>query len=224
MARQVGVRCGSLRVVRSFKVVLLVSAVGLLCLAGGFVIGNWAACTGEACSFDVDLFGALGTWIGGAGTVLALGFAGLQLSGDMEERARSRQRDEAAARKAFERAVEDAQRVRLRISMDTRTGNDSVGLGATALVVNDSNTAPAFGVLGHAHCLGQVRAKKIPPREHGARRSKNFNAERVPQPEGGWEAWEQQQLEQSWLEFEQNGYRWRRDGAEAARHIGSASG
>lgn len=56
---------------------LLFGGIGLL-VGGviGFVAGGWASCApSEACEFKADLAGALGTWVGGLGTIGALIFA-----------------------------------------------------------------------------------------------------------------------------------------------------
>lgn len=57
------------------KIVLALLAALVL----GWGLGSWSACRDRPCSFDVNLFEAVGTWVGGLGTGIAAGVAAFEL-------------------------------------------------------------------------------------------------------------------------------------------------
>lgn len=74
---------------RSMAIPLIVG--GLLGLAVGWGLGAWTAC-GATCRFDISLFEAIGTWVGGLGAIAVAVIGGLY--------ARRRRRDAEERRDA----------------------------------------------------------------------------------------------------------------------------
>lgn len=73
---------------------LLVAAVALFVgLVVGWSLGSWSAC-GSGCGFDVSLFAALGTWVGG----VAIALASLVISISKVRGERRRRREDAIGR------------------------------------------------------------------------------------------------------------------------------
>lgn len=54
--------------------IILPVIIAVFCAVGGWLFGSWSTC-GKSCSFDVALFDAIGTWVGGIGGVSAAGIA-----------------------------------------------------------------------------------------------------------------------------------------------------
>jgi hypothetical protein len=78
---------------------------GLASLIVGVWLGGFMACAGERCQFRADVFEGTGTWVGGIGTITALGFAFLVFR--TEDRAR---RDELALSRLDAEKARDASR------------------------------------------------------------------------------------------------------------------
>lgn len=212
---------------RSFKVFLLAVSAGLACLVAGFVLGQWVACAGESCSFDVDLFGALGTWVGGIGTVLALGFAAVQLRGDIEERVADRQAEAARQREQERSAWEQAQLVTSSVGMNSYIGTD-IGTGFAASIVNGANETPVYNAVLMVPPYGLVRAPKLESKASQTGRwnfGGNSTWPNVERAEGQqWHEWDAQVHAGCTLEFEMNGSVWRRRGSGPAERVGAAPG
>lgn len=95
----------------------------------GWWIGSLAACVdaGVQCSVSVDAVAALGTWVGGLGTVAAVMFAAASF-----RRERQMERDERE--EASLRATDHAQRVSVSVSV---TDYDEVEIRQIAAVVQN---------------------------------------------------------------------------------------
>lgn len=57
---------------------LKIVVAALAALIFGWWLGSWSACRDRPCSFDVGVFEAVGTWVGGLGTAIAAGAAALE--------------------------------------------------------------------------------------------------------------------------------------------------
>ena len=102
----------------------------------GWALGTWSTCRGGACSFDPDLFGALGTWVGGLGTIGALIFAGRQLRADAR-------REKQNADETWKQIKDDASRVRLECHVGQWVGEQVAQISYT--VFNEA-PEPAYDV------------------------------------------------------------------------------
>lgn len=82
----------------------LVGATAAALLFGlGWLAGSWATCRDPGCSFDAQLFEAIGTWVGGLGTVVAVVVATHQLRSTIESSAQESRTTEAEADAAARR-------------------------------------------------------------------------------------------------------------------------
>lgn len=102
-----------------------VGAVALLAgVTIGWWIGSWASC-GTACQFDVDLFAAIGTWVGGVG--LALAALAFTISQDRETRRRRREEAFGTAIMCVLRpkpvVSQDGNLVRVEFAFQNKTAN-----------------------------------------------------------------------------------------------------
>lgn len=79
---------------------VLSAAVSLIV---GLLIGSWATC-GQQCGFNAALFGALGTWVGGLGTIGAFAFTAHELI-------TSRRREEKLNKLREEEALIEARKI-----------------------------------------------------------------------------------------------------------------
>lgn len=68
---------------------LAAATAGALLFGLGWLAGTWATCRGSGCSFDSQLFEAIGTWVGGLGTVVAVVVATHQLRSTIESSAQA---------------------------------------------------------------------------------------------------------------------------------------
>ena len=83
------------RLVTARPYYLALLAVGVACLALGWTVGAGAAC-GTSCRFDVQLFGAMGTWAGSLLTGGTLLFLAIQVTGDDRHRRAQRLAEDAS--------------------------------------------------------------------------------------------------------------------------------
>lgn len=81
----------------------------------GFAIGNWSACIQVDCKFDAGIFEAVGTWVGGFATALAVAVAARQLSIQLKQDREQRDAAEVGLREAATSAVSDAIGIRVEL-------------------------------------------------------------------------------------------------------------
>lgn len=87
-----------------FRINVWLTVIGAGALfALGWLAGSWTTCRASGCTFDVQLFEAVGTWVGGLGTVLAVVIATHQLRTVIASSMQENRANEAGAERAARR-------------------------------------------------------------------------------------------------------------------------
>lgn len=214
----------------------------LLGIVVGFVAGGYLACApSESCEFKADLAGALGTWIGGLGTIGALVFAvvafrneeaarrrdeqarieaeaarQVEAAAAREEAAREREAAAEARQRELERQTSDARRVRIGAQIGGTTGDTLTEF--RAYVRNGTSTVLAHHVTGVSEEFGSLGYEHT--LEPGGVLSQRFRgltisrrpAIQLPADKDARDEWLQEQIELVDITFEMHGKRWTRRG------------
>ena len=194
--------------------VLLGLAVGL---SGGFFWGSYAgACSGnDECSARWDAVGAVGTWVGGLGTIAAVLVAAQAFQ--VEEHARRRvermAKADAAERDAAFLAA--AQLVSMQASIGSCTGEEVTEVRVT--VTNASSDTTAYRVSVNAAKIGRsfevhrIEAGESKPFSHEMFPGSGYPSLHIPIQERP--QWLVDLLEMTTVTFEMNGRWWSRTGS-----------
>jgi hypothetical protein len=195
----------------------------------GWVLGSYSACRDSGCKVRVDSVEAIGTWVGGLGTIAAVLAAVVAF------------RSEEAARRAQElrlmlTRVEQEQQDRLqveqvlpraRVRMTVGDSGERYVLNFDLGVVNNTNTTNAYKVRWESARYGKFRERpKLAPSEHwkeritlGGESPSGPRPRRMPAP-ANLDAWEADMVTDVTIEFEMNGQRWRRIGFQPPELLG----
>lgn len=225
----------------------LYAGMGLL-IGGvlGFIAGGWASCApGAACEFKADLAGALGTWVGGLGTIGALVFAVRAFRSEeaarrrdeqvkieaeaarrveaMAARAaadRERERQETELERELERDQRRADKIRIDVAIMLRA--DDQVRGMLVRVINDNVTTPVHSLGGRFEGLGPIdHVDVLGPSEVHPKKFDVFSHRRwpeLPAPSKELEDdWRAEKIEGVTVSFDLNGRRWVKRGRLPAR-------
>lgn len=192
---------------------------GFGCLVGlalGWWVGSFTACvaTERGCEVRVQSIEAAGTWVGGVGTVLAVGAAVLAYRSEERSRREEERQKEIAAQQRASQALENAKRVVVTAQVVSYTGDAITQLafeirnGASQTSAFDLNLShDTYGPFQPEHSLapGRQVAREV------------FFGERyqreVPQvPRGQRDEWLRRQLDQTKLQFVMKNVQWCRVG------------
>jgi hypothetical protein len=216
----------------------------LVGLVVGFIAGGYLACSpASACEFKADLAGALGTWVGGLGTIGALVFAVIAFRSEEESRRRdehariraeaARQveaaaaRDEAArvreeraeiARREIERDKSQARRVLATIQIGANSANRILTVHLD--IYNGTDAIPIHKLGGTVEGLGPIEYREtLGPGEHHRQHFNRGSLSGSLDPawqmpsEADRPTWERDQTQKVMMSFELNGRRWKKQGA-----------
>lgn len=225
------------------------TGVGILIgLVAGFISGGYLACApSESCEFKADLAGALGTWVGGLGTIGALVFAIIAFRSEEASRRRDEQsRIEAEAARRVEAAevLAEAERERVaqeqarrrEIDRDRTVANkvttDAIINSHTAneimmfsvIVRNRSTNTPVHGLGGELAGWGPLDYLETlaPGQSHSKVHQLGFGRSRASMPMPAPEdrvAWRDEVLQQLTISFDLNGRRWEKRGTAPAEPV-----
>lgn len=216
--------------------------VGLIVGAAvGWWLGSWTSC-GSACEPQVSAIEAVGTWVGGLGTVGAVGFAVIAFRAEERERRAAEVQRRKDERKERDQVEESARIERLRREQE-QVAEFARDEKAAALVTIESNwgshdghhfseirfikfngvsESPAynvdavhdrFGPLGsRTHTLEAGKA------ETAALRGRPLTTNPIAVP-ADKAAWQRAEADHVTLTFTLRGRRWQRRGSGAVRYV-----
>lgn len=207
--------------VHSWPGTVIVLLVGLVI---GFWAGGFTSCAGKGCEVRVDSMEALGTWVGGLGTIAAVIYAAAAFRHDHEKRAEAAH-EEAVARKRKDLAeLRDAEQVTVRCQIGGSTPyppNVQV-TEFRVFVENGANTEPLFKLSGHVPGFGPLsREKRL---EAGAQAVTQFRKPRTPNMpftilSGEERQYERARARQVSISFEMHNRLWRRIGDDPIEEV-----
>ena len=203
---------------------LLFGVIGLLL---GGVVGWWAgsATACQSCQANTAGIEALGTWVGGLGTVAAVGFAVVAFRSEEQSRRDLERRLLSTRREQDEQDLAEAQQITISFSVGSTFGNgDATELRAqvrngtsSTEMYKLSGAHSEYGTIGYRHVL-----------KAGDTYTQNYlfghmNAARpasVPVPVGpAKQQWLHDHLDNIDITFELRDKRWRRRGDQLVEEI-----
>lgn len=192
---------------------------GFGCLVGlaiGWWAGSFTACalTEDGCEVRVQAIEALGTWVGGVGTILAVGAAILAFRSEERSRRSSERREANAKLQQSRQALENATRIVVTAKLVSYTGDDiteivfEISNGASEVSAFDLTlTHDEYGPFPREHSLDPGRTVTRPV-QFGGRH--NRIVPRVPSMQR--DEWLRQQLSGAKLKFKMSDVEWLREG------------
>lgn len=216
----------------------LASALGgaLVGLVIGFAAGGYLACAPSIqCEFRADLAGALGTWVGGLGTIGAVVFAIIAFRSEEASRRREEQArfDEAERERnvELERRIAERQALQQKRELERRDANlvsiaweFGGGVNATItelrlVVTNGASATSVHHLRGRSIDYGKIGEAHTVKAGDSHRRIYKFGAfgrdgDPIPMPDS-LPTWLREYAETVTISFEMYGRRWRRKGTSA---------
>lgn len=186
----------------------------------GLVLGWWGgsftACSQSesGCEVRVQAIEAVGTWVGGLGTVLAVGAAVVAFRSEEESRRVNEYRIAAREKAALSRTISDAQSVS--VTATVGAWSDETVSELKFLVKNGSGSTDAYNiVLTHRLFHTILTSHRVEAGSEITGRVRLDPTEKISL--AAREVWIRDQIADTRLEFEMSGIRWERIGLSESR-------
>lgn len=187
----------------------------------GWWAGSFTACASGGCQVRVDSIGALGTWVGGLGTIAAVLAAVVAFKGEEDARREEIARLGRTRREQMDRDEEEANRIVVSAQINSTAVYSQVRSVTefTIAVANNARTSTAHDLTAFSSEWGQIArgcrldSNARPVSKHvrlGSDRG-NQRPEPFPEPQDH-AAWSKEVVEGVTIDFEMNDQRWRRVG------------
>ena len=194
--------------------------IAAVCLALGWGLGTWTVC-GDRCKYDAETFGALGTWFGAIGTILAVVFAARSFTAETRARERQEAKEVQAQEKVDRERRNDAEKVQAYVAPGSWGAVDSQGNRPlktfTVGVWNEAHTASALKVDLDLEGYSAVQIDEVPPNGFEKTSGVVSNWER---PAGTEDDEALAMTDVAVLTFTMHGIRWTRTGRGPVEGVG----